>query len=355
LIRPVVAVACAALCATWAMLTALEVWLPQTPPFALAPGDVGRGVLAALDLGEPIAGPSQVVVELRLWRALTAGGVGACLALAGGMLQGLFRNGLAEPSLLGVSSGANLGATLAILLLGGYSQALFAPGAFLPPIVITAAAFAGALAVALFVMVLAARSGTIAVTDLLLLGVAVNTCILGGLAAVQSFVLEDHEVTKAIRSWTFGNLDDRAAYHAVMVAAGALGALAAVPFVATELDLFAAGEDDARALGVATGRTKLAVLAAAAFATACAFAAAGQIAFVGLLVPHGVRALFGPAHRGLLLLAAPAGAVFLLACDLLQLVALGERRLQTGVLMAVLGGPMFLVLLLREAKRRVGW
>jgi iron complex transport system permease protein len=293
---------------------------------AWSPAETVRGVLAVFGLGEPLEPGAQAIVSLRLWRTLVAAGVGAALALSGGLLQGVFRNGLAAPSILGVSSGASLGATFAILLLGGYGPTLFlerAQGS--GPVVVMLGAFAGAIAVALFVQAAATRGGRISVPTLLLVGVAVNVLLAGVLSAVQDWMLGDFEMTRAVLAWTFGNLRDRDPAHAGMVLGGLALASAVVPFVARELVLLGGGEDDAESLGVDTRRTKLLAVLGAAVAAGSAVAVAGQIAFVGLVVPHVIRLLAGTSHRRLLPLCIVGGAIFLLGTDLLQRLLLGEE------------------------------
>lgn len=335
----------------WVVVSVLHLMTSEDPRLALTFTQVRQGLVALLGRGEALPEPGQVVLELRVWRTLTAGGVGACLGVGGALLQGLFRNGLAEPALLGVSGGANLGATVALMALYGYaSSVLTVPTGVSAAVLVTGAAFAGALLTSLLVLLIARGQGQLDVVRMLLVGVAMNTVILGVLVAMHSLLLADPELSRALRTWTFGNLDDRQPVHAAMVGAGTLVVAAVLPFVATELDLFATGEEDAQALGVATRRTKLVVVLATAFATACAFAAAGQIAFVGLVVPHVLRLLTGASHRTLLPLSLVGGAVLVLGLDLLQLAVLGERTLHTGVLMSVVGGPLFLVLLARAGK-----
>jgi iron complex transport system permease protein len=343
-----------ALAIAWLGLALAQVCLDARHGFEFTWADLGRGWRGWFDPHAGLPGSQQYGFDLRVWRALTASGVGACLAVGGAMLQGLFRNALAEPALLGVSGGANLGATLAIMVLSGYSTATLGVTAGVSaPMLVTGAAFVGALLAALLVIALSRGEGPLDVVRLLLVGVTLNTLILGALTALQSLLLHDVEVSRALRTWTFGNLEDRDGMHAAAAGAGCLVAALAIPFVRTELDLLAGGDDDARALGVATTKTKLLVLIVTAFATACAFAAGGQIAFVGLLVPHGLRLLTGASHRTLLPLSLLGGAVFLLACDLLQLVLIGDRPLHTGVLMSIVGGPVFLVLLARSG--RTAW
>jgi iron complex transport system permease protein len=297
----------------------------------------------------------KTAVGLRMDRALTAAAVGASLALAGALLQGLFRNALASPSLIGVTSGAGLGAVMAILALGSHGAGLTLMAGGAAPYLVVGGAFVGALAVTTFVLVLATRGGAVSVPALLLIGVAVNACVGGMLAAIQALVLPDYEVSRAILAWSFGSLDDRQPWQVGLSAVGLVVALAIVPWVAVELDLFAGGEEDAAALGVSTRRTKVLVVVAATAATACATAVAGQIAFIGLVVPHLVRTLTGTSHRSLLWLAPPCGAVLLLGLDLAQLLLVGRRALPPGVVTALLGGPFFLFLLLRSRRGALGW
>jgi iron complex transport system permease protein len=321
-----------------------------------APGDLARGVLAVFGLAEPLAGAAQISVRLRLFDGLTAAGVGAALALSGALLQGLFRNGLASPSMIGVSAGAALGAALAIVLVGGYGPGLyFLQGAGLAPLCVTAGGFAGALGAGFLVLALGSRGGRVSVPTLLLVGIAINTCVAGAIAAIQSATLGDDHIVRAILAWTFGTLDDRSPYHAALVWGGVALAVLCVPFVALELDLFAAGEEDAEALGVSAGRVKVLTLVAACVAAAAAVAVAGQIAFVGLIVPHLVRLAVGPAHRALLFCSLLGGALFLVGADLVQGLLFPQAPLQPGILMSLFGGPFFLVLLLQNRRAVEGW
>lgn len=319
-------------------------------------GELWRALGACVGLDEPLDGQRQTIARLRLLRALTAGGVGASLALAGAYLQGLYRNALASPSVVGVTAGSLLGGSLAIAVLGGFgpSLALGASG-LAAPLFVTLCAFVGAVATSLFVLWLASSGGRLSVPTLLLAGIAANVFIAGALAALQQLTLSDYEVSRAILSWTFGTLDDRAGWQVGLVWSTLALAALAIPFVARELDLFAAGEEDALALGVRVQWVKVGVLLAAALATSAAVSVAGQIAFVGLVVPHVVRRSCGPAHGSLLPLSMGAGAVFLLGCDVLQRAVLGAFALQPGVLMSLIGGPFFLWLLLRQRRELSSW
>jgi iron complex transport system permease protein len=318
--------------------------------------EIARGAGATLGLGAPLEPTAQTIVGLRTWRALTAAGVGAALALSGALVQGLFRNPLASPSLLGVTGGASLGAALAILALGG-----FAPRGVIEQVsgaarfVVPLASFAGALTALVFVALLSAPRGRLSTPTLLLVGIAVNMCVAGAFAALQSLTLREWEVSRAILAWTFGTLDDRSSLHALTVGIGLVLALCTVPFVSRELDLLQGGEADATALGVNVPRVRLCALVAAALAAALAVSVAGQIAFVGLVVPHIVRMLGGRSHRRLLVLSPLAGAVFLLGTDLVQRYLLGEGALQPGVTMSLVGGPFFLFLLVRHRREVGAW
>ncbi len=324
----------------------------------LTTGSPLRGLLASMGLAEPLPEPDQTILRLRLHRTLVAAGVGGALALSGAFLQGLFRNPLASPSLIGVSAGSGLGSAVAVLIVGGYGpdfvSGLGSAGAH-APVLVTAFAFAGALAAAFVVLRIAARGGRVSVPSLLLAGIALNTCLAGALAALQAWTLRDYEMHRAILTWTFGTLEDRHAYHATMVWCGlALSALT-IPFVAVELDLFAGGEEDAEALGVHTRRVKLLAICAAALSAGCAVAVAGQIAFVGLVVPHLLRILTGTSHRTLLPLAILGGGVFLLSADVAQRLFFGGTAMQPGVLMSLVGGPFFIYLLWRERRVMEAW
>jgi len=315
-----------------------------------------QGILGLLQLGTPLESGEQLIVEMRLYRTLVAAGIGAALALAGALLQGVFRNDLASPSIIGVSSGASFGATAAILVLGGYGPLIMLQNmAGFAPIFVTVCAFVGASIVCLIVTKLATTGGHVSVPTLLLVGIAINAIISGLLTTVQSVVLRDFEVARAIITWSFGTLDDRTGYHVGLILGSVAITALSIPFIATELDLLAAGEEDARALGVNTKRVKWVALFAAAFASASAVAVAGQVAFIGLVVPHILRQMVGRKHRTLLLMCLIAGPVFLLGCDLAQRALLGRDYLRPGVLMSLVGGPFFLFLLIRNRNRIRAW
>jgi iron complex transport system permease protein len=322
-------------------------------PFAL--GEIARGAGAALGLGEPLDGAAQAIWRLRALRALAALAVGGSLALSGALLQGLFQNVLASPGVLGVTSGASLGASLALAVLGGYGPGIVANGAALGPVLVTLGSLAGALVVLVPLLFVAGGGGRLSVPALLLAGMAVNALCAGLLAGLQSLTLSDFEVARALFAWSFGTLDDRSGAQVALVWAALLLGVLAAPFVARELDLLAGGEEDAAALGVAVQRMRLAVLFLAATLAAAAVAVVGQILFVGLIVPHIVRMLSGSAHRTLLPLSALGGGLFVLGTDALQRRLLPGVDLRPGVTMSLLGAPFFLWLLVRMRAEVRAW
>ncbi|MDP6369080.1 MAG: iron ABC transporter permease [Planctomycetota bacterium] len=324
---------------------------------ALAQASPLQGLAHLLGSGPGLPGTLQQIFELRLWRALTAAGVGAALALSGAYIQGLFRNRLAAPSILGMTGGASLGATLAILAVAGYSPALLLDATEISgSVLVPLCAFLGALATAFLVQRLATVQSHLSIPTLLLTGIALNTVIAGLLALVLSWaVTEDLEVSRAILRWSFGTLDGAAASGVALVWGGLALALCLAPFLAWELDLLQAGEADARSLGVPTARVKNMALSAAALAAACAVAVAGQIAFLGLVIPHLVRLVAGGSHRTLLYLSPLAGALFLLGTDTLQRWLLADEALAPGVLMSLIGGPFFLLLLWTRRRELESW
>ena len=352
---------------------------PALMLLALAFGETGYISPAALIrfLFAGVAGDAGIeaqIAQLRLYRALCAAGAGGALALGGALAQGLFRNPLAEPGLLGVSGGAALGAMTGIAFLGGYGShyaAALAWNSTLPSLgllTIPLLSLLGAFAAALFVYRWSSRQGNISIATFLLTGLALNSLAGALMALLQMLLLDDFEITRAMLSWGFGTFNDRSAAHVWIVWSGVACALAAVPFLGLELDLLASGEEDARALGANVARVKLLALLALALATASAVSVCGQIAFVGLLVPHAARFWSGPRHRPLMLNSFLLGALLLLGvvvfqngfcpwlgCVLaesgsakLSLLARRLGSLQPGIMTSLIGAPFFMLLLLRQ-------
>ncbi len=339
--------------ARWPLCAALALALLATALVALGwgavripAGTIVRMIAARLTGGEvgardwPAAWET-IIFSIRLPRVVLAGLVGASLALAGATYQGLFRNPLADPYLIGVASGAALGATLSIVF--GLPPALYALGAT------QWCAFAGAAVAVAAVYALARVGGTTPLTTLLLAGVA-----LGALAsAMTSFLMYWHgDKLLAIYGWLLGGFASGSWRQARLVAPYlALGALVIVP-AGRLLNALQLGEEGAGALGIDVERLKLVLVAVATLVTAAAVSVSGLIGFVGLIVPHIVRLIWGPDYRLLLPLSTLGGAVFLIAADLLARTVLAPGEVPVGVLTAFCGAPFFLFLL-RRSKRDI--
>jgi iron complex transport system permease protein len=301
---------------------------------ALAAGSIAVGagdVLSAL-LGQPAPG-ADVVLQLRLPRALAAFACGGLLALAGALMQVLLRNPLADPYILGISGGAGVGALFAMLL-------------GLPALGIDGLAFAGALGAMLLVFGLAHGDGSWTQTRLLLTGVIVAAGC-GALVALM-LALAPEDRLRGMLFWLMGDLAQAADVWPPLLALAAALALA-MPF-ARELNLLARGLMQAQALGVAVSRLRYAVYLFASLATAAAVTTAGSIGFVGLVVPHLVRLATGNDQRLLLPASVLAGGSLLLLADTLARTLIAPQQLPVGVLTALVGVPIFLFLLSRQPK-----
>jgi iron complex transport system permease protein len=304
-------------------------------PVAL--GDVAGAVAAALR-GVPLTPVQALVIDLRLPRVVLAALVGACLAAAGVLYQALFRNALADPYILGVSSGAGLGAALAFAVAGNGVLMLIAP-----PL----AAFVGALLTILLVASLATRRGVMETLSLLLAGVAVSYT----LAALTSFVLVvRREQMSRIVFWMMGGLQGatwtQVGIVAVMLAAG----LAVALVFARELNIMLLGDERAGELGVNVERVKRIILAAASLVVSAAVSVSGLIGFVGLMTPHAARLVLGPDHRLLLPASVLSGAIVMVLADLIARVVLAPVELPVGIVTAIAGGPVFVWLLVRSKR-----
>ncbi|SIQ96963.1 iron complex transport system permease protein [Haladaptatus litoreus] len=271
-----------------------------------------------------------IVVTLRMPRIVLAGVVGFALATAGVVMQGFFRNPMADPSIIGVSSGAAVGAVATI----AFSISL--------PFALPVFSFVGAIVAAFGVYLLATQNGRTPVATLLLAGVAVQT-LLG--AVVSYLLLESGESLREAVFWLMGHLH-YASWGKVWVALPvALLGFVVLGLFAQDLNVLLLGEEDAHNLGVEVERTKRLLLAVASIVTAAAVSVSGVIGFVGLVVPHVMRLLVGPDHRILLPTSALAGAVFLVATDTIARSATGAAELPVGIVTAFLGAPFFLYLL----------
>lgn len=311
---------------------------------ALSSGVIGvdSAALLALFPGSTAGDAGQIgataLLQLRLPRVVLALLIGAALAESGAVTQALFRNPLAEPSLIGVAAGAALAAAIVFTLIGS-SPALTA---YLLPI----AAFAGGLGTAWLVLRLTRWEGQTRMSTLLLAGAAVNAFVAAavGLLAVRA----DDTALRSFTLWMFGNLG-RAGWQEIAVVAPALVAVIVwLPREARGLDALLLGESEALYLGVPVEALKRRILILAVLATACAVSLAGIIGFIGLIVPHAIRLLVGPRHRLLLPASALLGATLLTLADTAARTLNAPAELPVGTLTALLGAPFFLILLLRQ-------
>jgi iron complex transport system permease protein len=327
-------------------------------PAGVEVASAGAGPLAlpGIDLTyrSPFAFPvddvhERIVVLVRLPRILLAALVGFALAAAGTVMQGFFRNPMADPSIIGVSSGAAVGAvafivfpaalsaTLTVPVLGGIDVGLsYGTG-------VSLFAFVGALIAAFGVYAIATRHGRTPVATLLLAGVAVQTF----LGAVISYLqLQAGESLRRIVAWLMGHLSG-AAWSEVAVTAVVVPPLFLLLLVyARDLNVLLLGEEEAHGLGINVERTKRVLLAASALITAAGVAFAGVIGFVGLIVPHILRLVVGPDHRVLLPTAAFSGGAFLVAAD--TVARAGATELPVGIVTAAVGAPFFIYLLMNR-------
>lgn len=312
------------------------------PPRTVA-AMLGRRVLGGDGPVTWPAGWETILFQVRLPRVVLAALVGAALSLAGAVYQGLFHNPLADPYLVGVSSGAGLGATVAIYL--GVQLRWAGLGAV--PIL----AFAGALAATAVIYGLAQVDGRVPVTTLLLAGVAM-AALLSSITTYIWLAATQHFQMMSILSWLMGSLSlaNWAQVRALLPYVGVGGLV--VLLGARALNVLQLDEDQAHLLGLDVERTKLLLVAANSLLTAAAVAVSGLIGFVGLIVPHAVRLAWGPDHRFLLPMSAVVGAVFMIAADGIARTILAPAELPVGVVTAICGVPFFLYLL-RKKKQAV--
>ncbi|WP_375464045.1 FecCD family ABC transporter permease [uncultured Methylobacterium sp.] len=288
-----------------------------------------------------------VILDIRLPRTLLGLMVGAGLAVSGTLMQGLFRNPLADPALVGVSAGAGLAAACIIVLGDRLIAHLGVPGP-LPYAVLPAGAFLGGLTATLALYGLATRSGRTSVATMLLAGIA-----LGALSGAMTGLLVTASDDRQLRDLTFWSLGSLGGATWAKVAASApliLPVLAAVPFLGRGLNALVLGEAEAFHLGVPVERLKRTCILLVAVAVGASVAAAGVIGFVGLVVPHALRLVIGPEHRLLLPASALLGGVLLVLADIAARMVAAPAELPIGIVTALVGAPVFLWLLLGRAR-----
>jgi iron complex transport system permease protein len=284
-----------------------------------------------------------IVLDLRLPRVLLGLEVGAALAVSGALMQGLFRNPLADPGLIGVSSGAALAAAATIVL---GDKLLLGAGDALPFVALPIGAFCGGLVTTLLIYAIATRAGQTSMATMLLAGVA-----LGAFASAATSLLaymSDDRQLRDLTFWSLGSLNGASWSKASIVAAIVAPLLLAAPFLGRGLNALSLGDAEAFHLGIGVQRVKTAAIILVALAVGASVAAAGVVGFVGVVAPHIVRLATGPDHRRLLPLAMLLGGALLVTADTLARILAAPAELPLGVLTAAIGSPFFLWLLLRR-------
>ncbi len=303
---------------------------------SLSLSDVVQGLTDTL-LGETANQHALIIGQIRLPRVLLAAVMGATLGISGAAMQGLFRNPLADPSLIGVTAGASLGAALVIVTGGGLLQG------YIGLTLVSAGAFAGGVIAVLFVYRLATSPNGTSVATMLLAGIAI-TALSGAIGSLLEF-FADNDMLRRISLWKMGGLDG-ANYPRLLLATVVTSALlVALPRYASALNALLLGESEARHLGIKVDSVKVALITWVAIGVGTSVALVGTIAFVGLVVPHMIRMLAGPDHRYLMPASALAGALLLVVADALARVLVAPTELPVGVITTIVGVPFFISLL----------
>ena len=312
-------------------------------PVDISVGDVTWIVLSAIGFETPGFGRTEqlVIEQIRLPRIIVGASVGMALGVAGATMQGLFRNPMADPGIIGVSAGGAVGAVVAIA--AGLTGLFF--------LALPLFAFAGAISAAFLVYGIAVAGGRFSMATLLLAGVAVNA-FLGAVVSAIIILLPNNEALREILFWLAGGLDARAWEHVRIATPLIVGSTVVLLLLARDLNLLMLGDDEARSMGVHVGVTRVVLLAVAALATGAAVAVSGTIAFVGLVTPHVLRLALGPDNRVLIPMSALGGAVFVMAADTIARMVIQPAELRVGILTAFVGAPFFIILLIKN-KRQV--
>jgi len=282
-------------------------------------------------------GWEQIIFFVRFPRVITACLVGAGLAASGTVMQGMFRNPMADPGILGVSSGAGLGAVTAIAL------GLTARSIYVMPLF----ASAGALFASFTIYVLASRDGKTPIVNLVLSGMAVSMFLGSIITIVLTYIHGDQ--VKQFLFWTTGSLNGRRWEDAAISAGPIVIGIAILMFYTRDMNVLLMGEEEAQTVGMDTIRVRKMLLIVSSVITATAVCVSGSISFVGLIVPHIMRLILGPDHRVLLPSSVIGGAIFLVLCDLLGR-TVSTREISVGIITALIGAPYFLFLLNRARK-----
>ena len=329
------------------LIWALAILLPVAALVSITVGTVDISLLdglAALTGSSINSQTHTILIDIRLPLILLAIAVGAVLASTGAVMQGLFRNPLADPSLIGVSSGASVGASLMIVTAGGFIKS----GALLGLSLVAVGAFVGGFAATLLVYRLATSGIGTSVTTMLLAGIAIGA-LAGALNSLLSY-FSDNDMLRQISLWQMGNLSGASWTKVIVMGAVALLLMGLFPRESKALNALLLGESEARHLGIDVQRVKRRLIVLTALGVGVSVALAGLVGFVGLIMPHIVRLAIGPDHRWLVPASALAGATLLLIADSLARIVVIPAELPTGILTALLGAPFFVALLLQQRR-----
>ena len=328
--------------------------LPFVVMFGLNSGAVDIPIETIIDLGFEVFQSSDkdtvsqqvktILFDIRLPRICLAILIGAILAISGAVMQGLFRNPLAAPSLIGVSSGASVGASVVIVLAGAWLQSNTALGLSL----VAVGAFIGSFLVTVLVYRLSTSALGTSVTTMLLAGIAVSA-LAGAVSGLLSYYA-DNEMLRQISIWQMGNLSTANWQRVLVLTVVAILVLSLFPRESKSLNALLLGESEARHLGIDVQQVKRKLILLTTLGIGTAVAIGGMIGFVGLIVPHIVRLLIGPDHRWLLPASALAGGVLLLLADTIARIIIAPTELPTGILTAILGAPFFIMLLVQQRR-----
>jgi iron complex transport system permease protein len=338
--KPALAFAALSVLLAVVLLLAVSIGAVAIPPLSVL--SMAARALGVHSFAVPDATTQVIITQLRLPRVMAAALVGCSLAVCGVVMQGLFRNPMASPEILGVSAGGSLGAVIAITAgLVGESQLL------LPLFTI-----AGALVCTTLIYLLSSSRGTTSLLFIIIAGMAISA-LCGGITSGLLLFARQYEVTQYV-FWTMGGLDGRTWQHVLLSAPVLLPGVLALALFSRELNIFSLGEEGAHSLGVHVESVKRLLLALSAIVTGVAISVSGPVGFVGLLVPHLLRMLVGPDHRKLIPASALGGGLFLVVCDLVGRIIAPPFEIRVGIITAVIGSPYLLSLVLRTQRRAAG-
>lgn len=319
-------------------------------PVSIPPSDVVQILLSKTGfthLDEDLTQFSAIINSIRLPRVIMAILIGATLAVSGAALQGLFRNPLADPTLIGVSSGAAFAASIVIIF--SANLAAFLPN-FIAVSLLPIAAFAGGLGATWLVYVIASKNGTTSVGTMLLAGIAINALAAAGIGYLI-FTADDNQI-RDLTFWTLGSISGTVWDTVFRTSPFLFITIVGLQFLSKQMNILLLGEHEARHLGLNTERIKKLIIGLSALGIGAAVAVSGIIGFIGLVVPHLIRLIIGPDHRFLMPASVLLGALLLLASDLFARMVVSPAELPIGIVTSTIGAPFFLWLLIR--KRNLG-